>query len=90
VTRAFTGRHARGIRNRLARDLEAHAERLAPFPYQAVLAADVREEATRRGEHELMTLLCGQGLRLARALPAAELVETLVRESEAILARLSA
>jgi nitronate monooxygenase len=88
VTPAFTGRHARGIRNRLVRELDPQRERLAPFPLQALVAADVREEAARRGDPELMTLLAGQGLRLARELPAAELVATLVREAEEILARL--
>ena len=89
VTPAFTGRHARGFRNRLATELELRRDRLAPFPVQAAVAADVREEATRRGETELMTMLAGQGLRLARALPAGELVETLVRETEETLARLA-
>jgi hypothetical protein len=36
-----------------------------------------------------MTLLAGQGLRLARELPAAELVATLVRETEHTLSLLS-
>jgi nitronate monooxygenase len=88
VTPAWTGRHARGIRNRLARDLDARREELAPFPYQAVLAADVRAEAGRRNDPELLTMLAGQGLRLARALPAAELVAALVSETEQTLARL--
>jgi hypothetical protein len=34
-------------------------------------------------------MLAGQGLRLARALPAGELVQTLVRETEETLARLA-
>ena len=88
VTRAFTGRHARGVRNRLVRDLEPHSDALAPFPHQAVAAADVRAEAMRRGDPELMTMLAGQGLRLARELPAAELVAILAAETEAALARL--
>ena len=85
VTPVFTGRHARGIRNRLVRDLDTERDRLAAFPFQAAVSADVREEATRRGERELMTMLAGQGLRLARELPAAELVATLVRETETTL-----
>ncbi len=89
VTPAFTGRHARGIRNRLAQELDPQRERLAPFPLQAALAADIRDEAARRGAPELMTMLAGQGLRLARALPAAELVAVLVSETEEALARLA-
>jgi len=86
VTPAFTGRHARGVRNRLVRELEDKLDRLAPFPFQALVAADIRAEAARRGDPELLTMLAGQGLRLARAEPAGELVATLVRETEQVLA----
>ena len=86
VTPAFTGRHARGVRNRLVRELEDKLDRLAPFPFQALVAADIRAEAARRGDPELLTMLAGQGLRLARAEPAGELVATLVRETEGVLA----
>ena len=85
VTPAFTGRHARGVRNRLVRELEDKLDRLAPFPFQALVAADIRAEAARRGDPELLTMLAGQGLRLARAKPAGELVATLVSETQAAL-----
>jgi len=89
VTPAFTGRPARGIRNRLVRELDPHHDRLAPFPIQAALAMDIREEATRRGDRDWMTILAGQGLRLSRALRAAELVAALAAETEEALRRLS-
>ena len=89
VTRAFTGKPARGFRNRLVRELERHADRLAPFPVQAFASADVREEAAKQGEPELMTMLAGQGVGLARALPAGELVATLAAEAEETLRRLA-
>ncbi len=89
VTPAFTGRPARGIRNRLVRELDPQRDRLAPFPLQGLLAMDIRLEATRRGDPELMTFLAGQGLRLSRALPAAELVAVLAAEAEEALHRLA-
>ena len=88
VTRAFSGRPARGVRNRLVRDLHGRDDELAPFPHQVLAAADVRAEALRRGDPELMTMLAGQGLSLARELPAGELVAALAAETEAALARL--
>jgi nitronate monooxygenase len=88
VTPAFTGKHARGFRNRLVDELDPQRERLAPFPLQAAVAADVREEALRRGDPQFLTLLAGQGLRLARELPATALIAALVRETEATIARL--
>jgi len=89
VTAVLTGRPARAVRNRLVEALEPHAERLAPYPLQAELWADVRAEAAARGESDLLPLLAGQGLRLAREGPAAELVAALAEETEAVLARLA-
>ena len=88
-SRSFTGKPARGFRNRLVRELERHADRLAPFPVQAFASADVREEAAKQGEPELMTMLAGQGVGLARSLPAGELVASLAAEAEETLRRLA-
>lgn len=81
VTRAFSGRAARGIRNRFS-DAFAAVEP-APFPQQQRLTAELRAAAARAGRVDLMQLWAGQGAPLARALPAAELVETLMRELSA-------
>ena len=89
VTSAFTGRPARGIYNRLVRELGPHSDELAPFPIQAALAMDIRDEATKRGNRDWMTILAGQGLRLSRTLPAAELVAALAAETEQAVRRLS-
>lgn len=86
VTAAFTGRPARGFRNRLVRELVSAERVLPPFPLVTAASADVREEGARRGDPELMTLLAGQGLRLGRDLPAAELVAALARETSEALA----
>lgn len=79
VTRAFSGRPARGIRNRMT-DAFARVEP-APFPHQQRLTADLRREAARQGRTDLMQLWAGQGAPLARALPARDLVATLAREA---------
>ena len=45
----------------------------------------VHEAATATGDAEMMFLLAGQGPALARDLPAGELVETLVAETEDVV-----
>jgi nitronate monooxygenase len=80
VTRAFTGRAARGLRNRFLEEM-ADAPVL-PYPLQHALTADLRREAARAGKAELLSLWAGQGAPLARARPAAELVRDLAREAE--------
>jgi nitronate monooxygenase len=79
ITRAFSGRPARGIVNRMT---EAFARGgAAPFPQQQQLTADLRREATRHSRTDLMQLWAGQGAPLVRAIPAAQLVATLAAEA---------
>jgi nitronate monooxygenase len=79
VTRAFSGRPARGIRNRMTDAFEAVAP--APFPQQQRLTARLRAAATAAQRTDLMQLWAGQAAPLVRAMPAAELVATLAREA---------
>ncbi|MBA3461370.1 MAG: nitronate monooxygenase [Deltaproteobacteria bacterium] len=79
ITRAFSGRPARGIRNRMT-DAFAATEP-APFPQQQRLTAELRREATRQGRTDLMQLWAGQGAPHVRTLPASELVAVLAREA---------
>ena len=78
ITRAFSGRPARGIRNRVTDAFEGRD--VPPFPEHQERTRDLRAAAARQGRVDLMQLWAGQGAPLVRNLPAAELVETLVRE----------
>lgn len=64
LTRAMSGRLARGIPNRAMRALET-AGVIAPFPAQNWLTGQFRTEAARRGEGELVSLWAGQAAGLA-------------------------
>ena len=79
VTRAFSGRPARGIVNRAMDEIE-RSETILPYPYQNSLTRAMRTEAAKQGRIEYLSLWAGQGGRLARRMPAAKLVETLVQE----------
>jgi nitronate monooxygenase len=87
LTRAFSGRWARGLRNRFTEALAA-APVLA-YPLQNSMTADLRREAAKAGKSDLLSLWAGQGVPLARARPAGELLRELVRETEAAVARLA-
>ncbi|HET8928653.1 MAG TPA: nitronate monooxygenase [Microbacterium sp.] len=65
LTRAVTGRLARGIPNRLIRLVE-EAGLALPFPAQGWLLGPVRTEALRRGIGDLQSLWAGQSAPLAR------------------------
>ncbi len=90
VTRAFTGRAARGIRNRFVEEYEqAGAEPLA-WPLQRAAAQDIYAAAQARDDVDHMPIWAGQGLRLAAGEQgAAEIVEELVAGARADIERLS-
>jgi nitronate monooxygenase len=56
-----------------------------PYPIQNALTAEIRKKAASQNRLEMMSLWAGQGSPMARALPAAQLVETLVDELDAVL-----
>jgi nitronate monooxygenase len=63
-------------------------EAILPFPLQNALTRPMRTAAAKAGRAELLSLWAGQGARLARRQPAAELVERLARETAEAIARL--
>ncbi len=85
ITAAYSGRPARALRTTLIRDLETLPGPLE-FPLQYARTAPIHYAAAEAGDEDLMFLLAGQAAGLARPLPAAELVETLVKETEAVIA----
>jgi len=78
LTRAFSGRVARTLHNEFI-DLVGEKNFL-PFPIQASLTRPMRAAAAARGETRFLPMLAGTGMARTRAMPAGELVATLVRE----------
>ena len=89
ITRAFSGRPARGIQNRFMNEIEATPRAILPFPLQNALTRPLRAAAAKAGRAEFLSLWAGQGVRLARRQSAAELIERLAQETEAAIRRLS-
>lgn len=85
ITRAFSGRPARGIANRAMNEIEAVAgsASILPYPLQNALTRQMRKAAAQQGRAEYLSLWAGQGVRLARRQSAAELMERLSKEAEA-------
>lgn len=84
LTRGFSGRLARGIRNQVT---EAFAGDLrpAPYPVQRALMVKVRAAAEAAGDASRMQAWAGQGAALAAAEPAGEIVQRLWRDAGALL-----
>ncbi|MFD7991873.1 nitronate monooxygenase [Streptomyces mexicanus] len=80
LTRAFSGRPARGLVNRFLREHGPYAP--AAYPEVHHLTSPLRKAAAKAGDPQGMALWAGQGHRMARALPAGQLVEVLAAELE--------
>lgn len=89
ITLAFSGKPARGVRNTFTETAAREAWPLLPFPAQAKLTAPLREASARAGSPDFFSAWSGQAGSLARPLPAAELVRTLVAEATATVERLA-
>jgi nitronate monooxygenase len=91
MTRAFSGRPARGIVNRFMTEVERTGETaILPFPLQNSLTRPLRAAAAKQERAEFLSLWAGQGVRLARRQPAAELVARLAKETAEAVERLAA
>jgi nitronate monooxygenase len=75
LTRAFSGRPARGIRNAFIRRAEAGDFPILPFPVQNKATGPLRAAAARQGNPDYVSLWAGQGYALSRRLSAAALIE---------------
>jgi nitronate monooxygenase len=80
ITRAFSGRPARGIRNEFIRRSEAHGFPILPFPIQNKATGPLRAGSAKQGNPDYVSLWAGQAYTLARKVSAAELVALIVEE----------
>jgi nitronate monooxygenase len=80
ITRAFSGRPARGLRNDFIELLEGKEAAILPYPMQNSLTRAMRKAAAEQGRWEFLSLWAGQGVTRVREMPAGDLVRKLVGE----------
>src|SRR5688572_18510534 len=96
ISRAFSGKPMRVVRNKTTQHYEEHPEELKPFPDQMMVAVGARVLHLPEGDGatdvdpERECYPAGQGVGAIHELtPAAELVHQFVEEAEAALARVT-
>ncbi len=77
LTNLFTGRPARGIVNRLLRELGPMCDAVPEFPLATTAIGPLRAAAEKQGSGDFSPLWCGQNVSGCRAIPAAELTRQL-------------
>jgi nitronate monooxygenase len=81
ITRAFSGRPARGLTNTFIAMVDGKAGAILPFRQQNDLTRPMRNAAGLQGVAEFISLWAGQGVARSRSMPAADLVATLIQET---------
>jgi nitronate monooxygenase len=80
LTKGFTGRLARGIRNQLLDELNGPGVEILPYPLQRFLVKNLSVLAEKAARTELLQLWAGQSASLSRETDAKVLLQTLVSE----------
>jgi nitronate monooxygenase len=82
ITRAFSGRPARGLRNAFIARVGEREELILPYPIQNSLTRPMRAAAAARGDAEYLSLWAGTGVAQIRQMSAAALIAALASELE--------
>jgi len=77
ITNVFSGRPARGIVNRLVRELGRMSSLAPPFPLASISIAPLRKKSEASGSEDFAQMWSGQCASLGREMPAAELTQLL-------------
>ena len=85
LTRAFTGRLARSVHNNFIDALAGSEKTLPPYPVQAWLTAQLKAAALAANRADVISLWSGQGAPQLRHRRAAELLHSLVEETDAAM-----
>lgn len=77
LTRAFSGRLSRGLRNELLEHLQAHPEDILPYPLQNWLTGILKRAAIAQNRPQWMSLWSGQAVGLVKHQRVADLMRAL-------------
>ena len=86
ITNVMTGRPARGVANRVMREVGPISADAPAFPHAATALGPLKAAAEKLGRVDFTNLWAGQAVRMGREMPAAELTRSLAGGA---LARLS-
>ncbi|MDQ6600700.1 NAD(P)H-dependent flavin oxidoreductase [Bacillus salipaludis] len=84
LTRSFSGKWARGIKNKFILEMQKHEALLPDFPVQNTLTHDIRKTSSAQNNQDFMSLWSGQSPRLAKNQTVDSLIKNIVVEVEKI------
>ena len=89
LTNVMTGRPARGIVNRVMRELGPISDVAPEFPLAAGALAPLHAKAQAQGSGDFSSMWAGQAASLGREMPARELTIKLAEEAQALMRRMA-
>ncbi|HKS18901.1 MAG TPA: DUF561 domain-containing protein [Bradyrhizobium sp.] len=89
ITNVMTGRPARGVANRLMREVGPISADAPAFPHAATALAPLKAAAEKLGKVDFTNLWAGQAVRMGREMPAAELTRALAGAALARFAQMA-
>ncbi|MCR2821728.1 NAD(P)H-dependent flavin oxidoreductase [Lederbergia panacisoli] len=84
LTRAFSGKWARGIKNTFIEVMEKHETNFPDFPVQNSLTQDIRKAASIQNNSDFMSLWSGQSPRLAKTQTVEGLMKNIIEEANGV------
>jgi nitronate monooxygenase len=84
LTRSFSGKWARGIKNKFILEMQKHETFLPDFPVQNTLTQDIRKTSNAQNNQDFMSLWSGQSPRLAKSQTVKSLIKNIVSEAKKI------
>ncbi|MGI9533551.1 MAG: NAD(P)H-dependent flavin oxidoreductase [Thermodesulfobacteriota bacterium] len=88
LTKAFTGKYARGLRNRFMDEMKQYEALIPEYPIQNQLTRDIRAKAREENNPDFMSYWAGQGSSMCRETTANELINSLIKECDSVLSDL--
>ena len=85
----MTGRPARGLVNRVMREMGPMSQDAPAFPHAATALAPLKAAAEKLGSVDFTNLWVGQAVSLGRDIPAAELTRALANDALARMRKLA-
>lgn len=86
ITKSFSGRPARAIKNRFITEFDRSGTKPLPFPSHNTVTRDIRTAAAKQGNSDFMSLWAGQSLRLVNnKATAAEIIQEIMSGAKNIL-----
>jgi nitronate monooxygenase len=80
LTRAFSGKLARGLLNKFIIQMQIHEDAILPYPAQNALTTPMRKEAAKKNRTDFMSMWAGENFHLCKAIPAEHFIRLLNEE----------